>query len=495
MEIYYQKNCLGNCQNNCQNQSNRIICSSMCEALYEVVNDVFINKNNNNNKIIIELNKSHSKTNMIIDVLALEGLQLVSESTGISYDINNIMSIMQIANFYGDCVKNIYHFELAINRILQNKPQQDIGRSTNSCNENKWCYQQQSQQQLQQPQQISINSSDMVKNTYEPINNENFNDTLKEITELSKAMKSINTSVIGQVQFRDEMNKTREKLWRSNFDEDASTEIDDKSIISDTNTTDSFSNDTCSEISNISELVDSTNLGCINSYADEHTNEHKKDHTDECADEYEKIHNEIYQLEQMKQTLDNMCNGVDEEMKSEKENLSKYHCLVNEQEMLLKREKDRLEQDYNIFVSEKEYTYGLIYNKFFIKKQIKGWDCVPALFMVKFPIYLYLDGKDVNGNDVRQRILDTKDDFRLFRLLYEALTCDDFEMPENEEDKQIIADFLETCPPVPIITEADIMCDLNKNTKNRRIFEADETSQCSGSENEEEDDDRYELKR
>jgi hypothetical protein len=85
--------------------------------------------------------------------------------------------------------------------------------------------------------------------------------------------------------------------------------------------------------------------------------------------------------------------------------------------------------------------------------------------MIKFPIFVFLDGKDTDGNDVRPRILGTTDDFRIYRLLYDSL---------------LLTEFLESYPPIPIKTEIDIMCELNNfSNENTKMFEEEQTSMNS----------------
>jgi hypothetical protein len=75
--------------------------------------------------------------------------------------------------------------------------------------------------------------------------------------------------------------------------------------------------------------------------------------------------------------------------------------------------------------------------------------------------------------------LGTIDEYKIFNLLHNSITDQQFELPEDENDAKIVLDFLETLPPIDIITPEDIMSALNKGNKHR-IFAEDETSQCSG---------------
>jgi hypothetical protein len=191
------------------------------------------------------------------------------------------------------------------------------------------------------------------------------------------------------------------------------------------------------------------------------------------------IDNDIKKLEETKKELDNTVKKSKTELQQEDENLAKFSCIVNQKNYELKREKEKDEEYKNIFTSDKEYTYPKIYNHFFIKKIIKSWDSIPPLFMIKFVIFLYMDGKNDQGEDVRPRILNTDDEFRIYKLLFNSITDDEFEMPDDDtEDAKLVCEFMETMPPVPIVTPDDIMNSLNESDD--ELFGQDDTSICSG---------------
>lgn len=117
------------------------------------------------------------------------------------------------------------------------------------------------------------------------------------------------------------------------------------------------------------------------------------------------------------------------------------------------------EQKYSIFMSEKETTYPRILEHF-INKYI-SWNSIPPLFMSKFPIFLYLDGRDLDGNSVGERILDTDDEYYVYTLLYDALFDENFDIPSDEKYQNIIKDFMNHIPPIPLITSKQLMEGLN----------------------------------
>ena len=198
----------------------------------------------------------------------------------------------------------------------------------------------------------------------------------------------------------------------------------------------------------------------------------------------------IRQLENVKKSIVKSVNDLKKITNEEDINLSKFNCLIRDEENQIKQEIERDEQGKRIFESEKSYTYPKIYNKFFVKKTIKDWGNLPVMFAVKFVIYLFLDGKDENGHIVRERILDTEDEYHMFKLLFDSLVNDDFEPPEDEYESLIVEEFTETLPPIQMITADEIMEDLNREDhKNDALFKETEIIQHSA---DEDDDDQIE---
>lgn len=163
--------------------------------------------------------------------------------------------------------------------------------------------------------------------------------------------------------------------------------------------------------------------------------------------------------------------------------VEKTEAELKEEEKLklekqLEKNKKREEELKNRFLSEKGFTYQKLYNDFFIEKKIKDWDNLPELFKCKFPVYLFMDGKGIDGKDSHERLLDTEDEFTIFKYLYDVITNDDFEMPEDDKYIKIINEFVENLPPIKFLSEDDIMKLLND--PNDDLFEQDNTSQKSG---------------
>lgn len=183
---------------------------------------------------------------------------------------------------------------------------------------------------------------------------------------------------------------------------------------------------------------------------------------------------EIYELEKTKEKIKNIISNVEKSIDKEDFDLAVYAGEIDKVRILEEKEKQKMEDKINQFNSQKNFTYKTIYNDFFNKKIIPSWDDIPTLFSANFAIFLYLDGKDCNGNNVRPRILDTDDEYRIYNLLLLALTDDTFELPDLESDRLIITDFLDTLPPITLLSSDNIMKSLNDPEND--LFENDATS-------------------
>ncbi len=175
--------------------------------------------------------------------------------------------------------------------------------------------------------------------------------------------------------------------------------------------------------------------------------------------------------------------ALEEKQKIDEENLSKLHCITADEKYKIKKDEDRQLQKFNVFLSEKNYTYQQLLTQFFDPESDRNWDSLPPFFVVKFAVFLFMDGKDINGESVRERILDTADEYQIFTVLYNTLTDDEF-INDNQEYEKIIEDFTNSLPPIKLVSEDDVQNFLNEQNKQMtEMFERDMTTPCSVDEN------------
>lgn len=184
----------------------------------------------------------------------------------------------------------------------------------------------------------------------------------------------------------------------------------------------------------------------------------------------------IHKLEQASSLIKETINEGNEELHNEKDNLANFICRVNEENRAKKYEEEKKQQAKNVFLSEKEHTYPLIYNDFYVRKKFDGFANLPPLFIAKFPVFLFLDGKDLNGNDVREKLLGRDDECELYDLLLNSITDDEFDLPENDEYLAILKEFNNQLPEFDFVSCEDIMQGLNDADDNPLFNQ----SECSG---------------
>lgn len=199
----------------------------------------------------------------------------------------------------------------------------------------------------------------------------------------------------------------------------------------------------------------------------------------------------IAELEKFKQDLDKQIKMRNEEIKKESETYANHMCLIKDNEQTLKNKKKKEEEKKRKFISEKEYTYNLMKNNLFIKKKSNGepvWTInnIPTIFLSQFYVYLYMDGLDIEGNEVRKRTLDTENEFEIFNMLYKAMTEEDeFEPPDDENLCNYICDFIDQLPDTKIYSYEEINNNLNQASENKDIFEDLEYENSDNSDNSE----------
>ena len=185
-------------------------------------------------------------------------------------------------------------------------------------------------------------------------------------------------------------------------------------------------------------------------------------------------YNKIHEMEKTKEKIKSLMSNVEKTIDKEDYDLAVYAGEIDKERILSEKEKAKEMDKYNQFISQKTFTYKSIYNDFFVAKKIPTWDDIPSLFSANFAIFLFMDGKNHDGNQIREKILDTEDEYRIYKLLLLALTDDTFEMPEDDKDVNLITEFLDSLPPMNLLSADKIMTAYNDPED--ELFANDETS-------------------
>lgn len=189
----------------------------------------------------------------------------------------------------------------------------------------------------------------------------------------------------------------------------------------------------------------------------------------------EKVNELVEKLEKVKVMTENAITNIEIELNEEEENLVNYISNYNIDLKEKKRKVENFEREISIFKTEKEYTYKNIYDKM-IKTGGISFDKIPSLFISKFPVYLFMDGKDCNGNTVRDKLLDREDEYIIFTVLHESLVNE--EIVDSDEYMDLIYNFINFLPNgYQVVTEKEIMDYYNNknNNTNNMIFKEIET--------------------
>lgn len=365
---------------------------------------------------------------IIIDSITIDD-DLVASSTNGQYDLKVADSLLNFLNLYG--MKNMNNKEYEIAGVIHTLHQiKKLKNATNTKNK----------QPIKDDVQTIFPSAKQYKSKSvytKPVKSENTKDILKGVLEKIKN----NTSSSIQTEKHDESDDSAELLL--NHKCNATTDNEKRSI---------------HQLLKIKKIP-------VNNCVDEN----------EGSIENDKLKKKIEELERAKELTDEVINNFSEELSSEKHVLENFITDFNKERIEYAKEESKTNREITEFISEKESVYKLIYMRMFgdeeknKNKAINLYD-VPDLFVAKFPVFLYMDGKDLKGNNVRERLLDRDDDFIIYRLLYAALNDQEFIIPEeyenNDEYLQLVSDFINFVPlSFQPATVQDIMSTKNKKDR------------------------------
>jgi predicted HTH domain antitoxin len=191
----------------------------------------------------------------------------------------------------------------------------------------------------------------------------------------------------------------------------------------------------------------------------------------------EKIQFTIDELENIKNITDSTILNFENEIEDENENLNTYIEKYNKEKISFSKDEEKKKQKEAIYLAGKD-TYKKIL-KSMIKSGGVSFDKIPILFNDKFPIFLFMDGKDNNGEDVREKLFGVDDEIKIFDTLHESLINDDINIEDNDDIEliEMFADFLPN--GYQAMTEKEIMIYENEKNDNlnKIIFREKETDQ------------------
>lgn len=169
----------------------------------------------------------------------------------------------------------------------------------------------------------------------------------------------------------------------------------------------------------------------------------------------------IKELEDFENSLKEKLNEEKKRLDDEKDNLANFICKAKYEKSMENKKLEKIQEAINLFIYDKENIYPKIYDDFYVRHKFNGFSNLPPLFISKFLIFLFMEGRDHDGILVRQGLFGRPDEYEIYDLLRNALSDDDFELPDNEEYIIIIKDFLRQLPQINIVSSTEIMDMLN----------------------------------
>lgn len=406
-------------------------------VLHEMIIDLQSNCYTNKQKLNIEIIGCGKRHPMILDSFNFSENKLISTTNNITYDITKENDLVSL-RFNYENISSEKIREYVMNTLINT--QRHVAPVNNEIND---C-----------PDNIKTNISVKQISLDEKV--------LNTLEDASKIYSSVDKErKIENILFKDELDKKDEaKFWnlRKKFNE-----LHDTKLLTDTSY----------ESSGSSPRNSSSSSGLSKSSEPDNSSTQNQD------SETKMLVEKVKKLKKMKHKIDLSVKKIKEQNQEDDVNCSKLACAIRDEEIATKKEEEKIQQEFNIFKSERTYTYPKIFRGFFTDKKNGNWNDLPPMFIAKFAIFLYLEGKNLDGKQVRENVLDSADGFRLYKLLreyLEKLTGDEnsdneFELPGDENDKKLVENFISNLPPIRLLTERNIMEMLND--PNDRLFNED----------------------
>lgn len=146
--------------------------------------------------------------------------------------------------------------------------------------------------------------------------------------------------------------------------------------------------------------------------------------TEEDSVEIAEIERELIKLQEMKEFQEKEMEKFSKDHEKDVANLSKYISKINDEKRWIRKEKEREEERRRVFEADKGVYYRM---KQEIREGKRDEDNVPFLFAQKYPIFSFMDEKDL--------LNDEEDQYELYVGFYEELYP---KKPREEEEEEYI---------------------------------------------------------
>jgi hypothetical protein len=142
---------------------------------------------------------------------------------------------------------------------------------------------------------------------------------------------------------------------------------------------------------------------------DEDENENKRKNEElSCTMTSDDIEKQIRKLENIKEKEIERIRELRDQVENDRENLTNYNFDVSGERVDLKRRKERENEHYKVFESERRFTYEKMKKK--IKDgKLQEWN-IPPFFMARYTVYKYMDDNNIlyceNAYDIYTKLVD-----------------------------------------------------------------------------------------
>jgi hypothetical protein len=175
----------------------------------------------------------------------------------------------------------------------------------------------------------------------------------------------------------------------------------------------------------------------------------------------------MIELENIQLNINELINIEKECITEDKDTIANYMCKLKDEQKQKKLEEQRLLDRKHVYEHDKNFAYSKIYEDFFVKKKFNGFENLPPLFMMKFIVFLFMEGKNNNGEYIYENLFGRDDQFDIYEILIESLTdIDSIENIDNDEYKNILDKFLGQLPEIQLYSSEEITNSLNQNNDN-----------------------------
>ena len=184
-----------------------------------------------------------------------------------------------------------------------------------------------------------------------------------------------------------------------------------------------------------------------------------------------------------------------------KKNKSIKHTTLNTQikKFPSKKEKEKYENKLKKYLYDKKKVYPNICHDIFVSHKIKSLEDIPIMFRRQFIVFLFMDGKNINGDFIKKSLFDNKNNFEIYDLLLNSMDDSFNDLPTDTYLLNLLEEFSHFIPDIYLPSLDDINKLAEDHDETYKIFKqevtlVDECDKIYKTENDEDAIDIYHLR-